>query len=67
MQESRAEIPLVSSVLSGLVVDALDELKAQSVKCMDRTITPPSSNAPSYFLFKVDGSWQLDARCLEPC
>ena len=35
MRESRAETPLVSSVLSGLVVDALDELKAQSIKCMD--------------------------------
>jgi len=35
MQESRAETQLVSSVLSGLVVDALDELKAQSIKCMD--------------------------------
>lgn len=35
MQESRAETQLASSVLSGLVVDALDELKAQSIKCMD--------------------------------
>ena len=35
MQESRAETQLVSSVLSGLVVNALDELKAQSIKCMD--------------------------------
>lgn len=26
---------MASSVLSGLVVDALDELKAQSIKCMD--------------------------------
>ena len=35
MQESPPGTHMASSVLSELVIDALDELKAQSIKCMD--------------------------------
>lgn len=35
MRESRSGVHLASRALSELVVGALDELKAQSIKCMD--------------------------------